>query len=473
MKKRLLSMFLVAMLMPFVMLAQANDVTTITQTEIGCNSYTWTVNGTTYTTSGVYSTVLNDTVFILDLQLGYNDTTTVVEPVTAGCSYVWGDTTITESGEYTQAFTSAEGCDSVVIMTFNITETATMTVSDTVCESTVFNGTTYESSTVIVVDTIINECPTEYTLNLTVIEPREIHRYDSVVACDRYLFTFITGTANFIATSNMDTTTNTLSHRNAAMENKFHPRTKEQCFDSTYHLNITINNSSYFKDDVVACDMAEYLITYIADNGRQRDSIFKYIYNTTDTIKRVTKNVLGCDSNVVLNVTVNRSPVITISGSTSVQPGESVTLTATSDQSNMSWEWTWEQNDTVRTSTDDNIPVNNITENTDVVLNGVNTVTNCASETSVTILCNVGIDEAEAQQVVIYPNPATAFVNIESAHAISSISVYNTVGQLVYTAGTQGTKATMDVSSYANGTYMMRMVLANGSEVVRTMVVKK
>ncbi len=459
-------MFLVAMLMPFAMHAQSNAVNIIQTNATGCNSYTWAVNDSTYTMPGAYTHVSNDTVYVLDLQLGFDEAITVAEPVSAGCSYTWGDSIITTTGTYIQHFHSAEGCDSIVTMTFHIDTIEYLTVYDTVCESTEFHGITYTSDTVVVIDTLINSCNTEYTLNLTVKAPRQIHRYDSVTACDRYLFTFETGKPNFVATENLDTTTNTLSYRNAAMRRVFHPRTIEKCFDSTYHLNITINKSSFFQETVVACDMAEYLVTYTADNGKQRDSIFQYIYNTVDTITRVAKNMYNCDSNVVLSVTVNRSPSITISGPSSVQIGATATLVANSNQSNMRWQWS-------DGSTGDSLTVENIQENTDVTLSGVNTVTNCASETSVTILCNVGINEAADQQVVIYPNPATTLVTIESAHAINNISIYNTVGQQVYAAGAQGTKTTMNVSNYANGTYMMRMVLANGSEVVRTMIVKK
>ncbi len=472
-------MFLVAMLMPFVMHAQTNDVTTITQNEVACDSFHWTVNDSTYTASGIYFATLHDTAYVLNLQLNYNSTNTISEPISAGCLFVWGDTIIRESGTYTKTFATTEQCDSIVTMTINITDTAYISSYDTVCKEFVYsyNNTidtiSVESvmlDTVLVLKSVIDTCPTVDTLRLNIIPPRQIYYKDSVEACDKYLFTFVTGTANFAATTSMDTTTATLA-KQARYKNVFHPRTVEKCFDSTYHLKITIRESVYSQIEVEACDLAEYLITYIADNGRERDSLFQYVYSTTDTIKRVAKigrpeSTVKCDSNVVLNVTVNRSPAITINGPTAVQPGESVTLTASSNQDNMSWAWS-------NGSNGDSITTPPITANTDVTLTGTNTVTNCSSETSITILCNVGIDEAKDQQVVIYPNPATAFVNIESAHAISSISIYNAVGQTVYAAGAQGTKATMDVSNYANGTYMMRLVLANGTEVVRTMIVKK
>ncbi len=467
MKKRLLSMFFVAMLMPFVMQAQTNAVQIIQTDTAACNSFTWGVNDSTYTMSGAYTHVSNDTVYILDLRLGFDETSTVADTVSAGCYYAWGDTIIRDGGTYTKAFTSAEGCDSIVTMTFNILDTATNTIYDTVCASKEFYGVTYTTDTVVVGITTIDSCPTIETLYLSIIKLDTNDKHDTVVACDKYSFTFRPGFPEYTTTVSMDTNTDKLSRSNAAMRNIYHPRTRERCFDSTYYLHITINNSSYAEFSVTACDVAEFPVTYTTTNGT-RDSIFKYIYSITDTIMYVAKNELPkCDSHIVVNVTVHRSPIITINGNTLVAIGDSTTLTASSNQSDMRWVWD-------NGSTEESIVVTiDETGNKDVSLTGTNTVTNCTAVTGVTILTNVGIDEAEAQQVVIYPNPASTVVNIESAHDISSISIYNTVGQLIYAADAQGNKTAMDVSNYASGTYMMRMVLANGTEVVRTMIVRK
>src|SRR5690606_13293962 len=96
-----------------------------TQNVIACNSYTWPANSTTYTSSGTYTiplTNINGCDSIVTLNLTINNSSTGSETVTTCNSYTWstdGNTYIT-TGVYTATITNSSGCDSVVTLNLTI-----------------------------------------------------------------------------------------------------------------------------------------------------------------------------------------------------------------------------------------------------------------------------------------------------------------------------------------------------------------
>jgi hypothetical protein len=95
-----------------------NNTTTIA----ACDSYTWSVNATTYTASGTYTSVsgCNTETLVLTITPSTNNTTTI-----AACdSYTWSvnATTYTASGTYT----SVSGCNTeTLVLTINTAATPT------------------------------------------------------------------------------------------------------------------------------------------------------------------------------------------------------------------------------------------------------------------------------------------------------------------------------------------------------------
>ncbi|GBL34777.1 serine-rich adhesin for platelets [Filimonas sp.] len=103
-----------------------NNSTSSSVSATACNSYTWTVNGVTYTTSGTYTaTSLNaagcDSVHTLSLTVNYSFANTT--SVSAHGCYVWNvnNTTYSVSGVYTASFINAAGCDSIFTLNLTIT----------------------------------------------------------------------------------------------------------------------------------------------------------------------------------------------------------------------------------------------------------------------------------------------------------------------------------------------------------------
>jgi hypothetical protein len=134
-----------------------NNTTTVSE----CDSYTWAVNGTTYTVSGTYTNVVGcatETLVLTILQSGNNTTTQ-----SACDSFTWSvnGTTYTTSGTYT----SVTGCSTETLV-LTITPSTNNTTTQSACDSFTWsvNGTTYTTSGTY---TSVTGCATE-TLVLTI-----------------------------------------------------------------------------------------------------------------------------------------------------------------------------------------------------------------------------------------------------------------------------------------------------------------
>jgi hypothetical protein len=247
---------------------------------VACDNYTW-IDGVTYTTSNnaakfTYTNSFGcDSVISLDLVI--NNTVRITNQIVACDSHTWTDgiTYTASNNTALDTFTSSTGCDSIVLLdlTLNFANTGSDTI--TACDEYTWNGTTYTASTNTAMATLTNAagCDSIVTLNLTI--NNSTPTTDTIQACDSY--TWINGVTYTVSNS---TATTTL--RNVA-----------GC-DSIITLNLTILNSTTSLDVITACDNYTWVngITYTASN-------------TTAT--RTLTNVAGCDSVITLNLTINNS----------------------------------------------------------------------------------------------------------------------------------------------------------------------
>ncbi|CAN1542127.1 Ig-like domain CHU_C associated [Flavobacteriaceae bacterium] len=98
-----------------------NAHTTTTTPVTACDSYTWALNGATYTTSGTRTVVVNSCHSeVLDLTI--NSSTTSSTTQVACVEYTWAanGTTYTASGAYTNTTTNAAGCTNVETLNLTI-----------------------------------------------------------------------------------------------------------------------------------------------------------------------------------------------------------------------------------------------------------------------------------------------------------------------------------------------------------------
>ncbi len=91
------------------------------------------------------------------------------------------------------------------------------------------------------------------------------------------------------------------------------------------------------------------------------------------------------------------------------------------------------------------------------------------AETTVTITYE-GIEENEVVNA-IYPNPTSGDLHI-NATAMTHVTVFNAMGQMVYNQDVNGDEMIINMGQYEAGVYMVRIDTENGSSVKRITVVK-
>ena len=256
-----------------------NPTSSVTQLFTECEGFSITVGSNTYTTSGVYTDVLTasngcDSTVITNLTINPTFATTASATICGTSTYVLGTQTLSSSGDYTEVFQSINGCDSTVTLTLTVVTSYNESRTAEICDGETYvlgaqNLTT--SGVFSELFTTSGGCDSTVTLTLTVNQHTLSTQTET--ACDS--FTWF-GTTYTSSTSDTHVLTNVAG-----------------C-DSTITLNLTINNSNAGTDTQIACDSYTWIdgLTYTASN-------------TTATFTET--NVLGCDSIVTLNLTINNS----------------------------------------------------------------------------------------------------------------------------------------------------------------------
>ena len=258
-----------------------NNSTSSTEEVTACDTYTWAANGTTYTVSGTYTNVTTNAAGCPDtatLVLTINNSTSSTESVTACDTYTWAanGTTYTVSGTYTNVTTNAAGCPDTATLVLTINNSTSSTESVTACDTYTWaaNGTTYTvSGTYTNVTTNAAGCPDTATLVLTI--NNSTSSTESVTACDTYTWA-ANGTTYTVSGTYTNVTTNAAG-----------------CPD-TATLVLTINNSTSSTESVTACDSYTW-----AANGTT--------YTVSGTYTNVTTNAAGCPDTATLVLTINNS----------------------------------------------------------------------------------------------------------------------------------------------------------------------
>jgi hypothetical protein len=118
---------------------------------IGCDSFTWVLNGETYYVSQV-DTILSINsdgcthIDSLDISINLSNAGTSI--ITSCDSYVWDGVIYTTTGTYTNTYNNTLGCDSTHSIILTVNSSTTETMIDTACDSFTWltNGNIYDSS---------------------------------------------------------------------------------------------------------------------------------------------------------------------------------------------------------------------------------------------------------------------------------------------------------------------------------------
>jgi uncharacterized delta-60 repeat protein len=148
-----------------------------TTTASACDSYTWSVNGQTYTTSTTATVVNGCTTEILNLTVTPSTSSTTTASACDSYSWSGNGQTYTQSGTYT----AVNGCNTETL-NLTITSSASNTTTASACDSYTWsvNGQTYTQSGTY---NSVSGCNTE-TLTLTVIPSSTTA--SSITSCNSY-----------------------------------------------------------------------------------------------------------------------------------------------------------------------------------------------------------------------------------------------------------------------------------------------
>ena len=404
-----------------------NNATSGSESVTACDSYTWSANAQTYTTSGSYTAVLTGTNgcdSIATLNLTINNATSGSESVTACESYTWAANaqTYTSSGTYTALLPGTNGCDSTVTLNLTINTSTSGSETITACDSYTWsaNAQTYSTSgTYTALLTGTNGCDSTATLNLTI--NNSTAGSESITACDSY-----TWSANAQTYTASGTYTAVLTGANGC--------------DSTATLNLVINNSTSGSQAVTACD------SYTWSANAQT-------YSTSGIYTAVLTGSNGCDSTATLNLTVNNSIVTS----------ETITECIT---------YTWPANGQTYTTSGSYTAVLSTTAGCDstIVLDltinnptsGSESITACVDYTWPANGMTYSTDGTYTA-VILGSNgcDSTATLNLTIATTLTSQETVSACGSYTWSANTQ--------TYTTSGTYSTTLISANGCDSIVTL----
>ncbi|MBQ9472978.1 MAG: T9SS type A sorting domain-containing protein [Bacteroidales bacterium] len=420
-------------------------------TEEACDSYTW--NGTTYNRDVTLvengtSVMGCDSITTINVIItrSTHDTTTALS-----CGpYTWSLNNINygTSGNYV-VFDTVDPCVNTHTLILTV-EGGFSSSADTVCGSFVWKGVTYTNSATVT-DTVAtaNGCDSIVAIAYTVRNAYVIGG-EAIIECGSY--TWPHNGVTYTATTNVndDPTGN--------------------C-DTVYVLNLTINPVYNHSFDVKACESYLWMDSTITDGGT---------YTATLT------SVNGCDSIVTLNLALGLPTDTTIDVPAAcevvVYDGEVFTV-STTRTNNYTTEYGCDSTITL------NIVVNHryisVTDtvvwapidwrgeqrwSTDMYFDTVfadSTLGTCDSIFILNLENMNGINNAEQDNVNVYPNPTTGVINISGAE-VTRVEVLDLVGRMV--ARFDNTSR-IDLNRLSAGAYTLRITTTEGMMLRR--VVKK
>ena len=311
----------------------------------------------------------------------------------------------------------------------------------------------------IFVYTAARQCSTFYRYKLNIVAPQTTNTNTTATACDKYNYTLVNNTE---FRRSVDTTLVTSKRPGKATYPGNNPHQPNDCTDKSYHLTLTINFSDTILTDTTACDRYTWFFNDTT-----------YTNNTNISRKSSDTTAQGCSVYGTLNLTINRTPESHISGNWMLEPNASTTLRAVSAESGL--EYTWYKNGVMQPGHEETFTVTDEFdhENIDIMLTAANG-NGCPDSNWVTItFAAIGIDDVNGVDVNIYPNPASRIVNLRTAEAISTVSVYNAIGQQVMLRQGNGNDMQIDLYNLANGHYTMRIVTTEGNVAIRKFIVSK
>eukprot|EP00903_Cladosiphon_okamuranus_P000359 g357.t1 len=245
-----------------------------------CEGEVYTIGGVDYNTTGMHEEVVLsmvtgcDSTIMLDLTVHPVYDEMMMATICEGESVMVGDSTYTETGVWPTLMSTVEGCDSLVTLDLTVLPILETDLQETLCAGETYTvGTSTYSMTGTYVDVLTSSlgCDSIVTLDLVVPDPIETFLVEAICDDDDYTV----GTDVFTETGEYTVVLTSV----------------ETGCDSTVYLNLTVNPTFLINLDETICVGETFPM-----GGVDYDQTGMYTANLS--------TVEGCDSTVMLNLTV-------------------------------------------------------------------------------------------------------------------------------------------------------------------------
>ena len=88
-----------------------------------------------------------------------------------------------------------------------------------------------------------------------------------------------------------------------------------------------------------------------------------------------------------------------------------------------------------------------------------------------TLVCPTSLAIAQylvSNEIKAYPNPIQDILNITFEKTITSVSIYNLLGQKIISRSVNANQTSIDVSNLLSGTYFVKVIADNQTRIVKT-----
>lgn len=286
-------------------------------------------DGRVFTSAGVYTDTFStvngcDSIMVLNLTLNQPSTTTLNVGICSGNTYTFNGQVLNTTGTYTDTLQNINGCDSIITLSLQVSSVINITINPTICQGQFFEG---HGSTGVYVDSshAVGGCDSITTINLTVTPLTT--SIDSQTICDGmvyaghsvggvYVDTFaVPGSCDSVRTLYLTVIPaityqynqricqgqSFLGHTTSGTYTDTLTSTITGC-DSITIVHLVVNPKDTTYTNASICQGSSYPFhgVSLTTAGTYRDTL--------------TAQLTGCDSFVILTLTVNPLPNVTWPG---------------------------------------------------------------------------------------------------------------------------------------------------------------
>ncbi len=393
-----------------------------------CQGSSYRFDGKDLTIAGTYRDTLQsihgcDSVVVLTLKVNPVYSTPIAASICQGDSYRFGGKDLTATGTYRDTLQSVHGCDSVVVLTLKVNPVYSTPIAASICQGDSYR---FDGKDLTIAGTYrdtlqsIHGCDSIVVLTLKVNPVYSTPIAASICQGDSYRF----GGKDLTAAG---------VYRDTLLS-------VHGC-DSVVVLTLKVNQVYSIPITASICQGNSYRF-----GGKD--------LTVAGTYRDTLKSIYGCDSIVVLNLTISPDPIVDLGGNRNLSWDETVTLDA--GDGFKSYEWSTGAN----TQT---ITVENTGDDMISIWVQVSSADNCLGSDTIQIVYQESVDVDKSltisnESIKVFPNPTSGKINILFDRSEwREVALYDMNGKEIYKKQHDGKEVVLDFSHLPNATYILKV----------------